>query len=39
MKNKVIAKILLMKKPFNLVGIEEEKLRDVANEKTSYSKG
>ena len=38
-KNKVIAKILLMKKHLNSVKIEEEKSKNIANKKTFYPKG
>ena len=37
-KDKIIAKILLIKKPLNLVRTKKEKLKDIINKKTSYLK-
>ena len=38
-EDKVIIKILFIKKSSNLVKIKEEKLKDIANKKTLYSRG
>ena len=38
-EDEVIAKILSIKKPPNSVKTEEEKVKIIANEKTSYPRG
>ena len=38
-KDKIITKILLIKKLPNSVKIKEKKLKNIAEEKTFYSKG